>query len=420
MTYVWTHDSVGLGEDGPTHQPVEQPAALRAIPNLWYVRPGDANEAVAAWALAIERRDGPVALGLTRQKLTTLPETAEAARDGVRRGGYVLRESSGGADGIDLLLVATGSELGLAAAARDALEADGIRTRLVSLPCFAAFERQDEAYRDSVLPRAARKRLTVEAGVTLGWDRYAGADGAMIGIDHFGASAPGPTVFEHFGFTPGARRRRRPAGRPGRAPRPDPDPRSGPPAGRPGPRPAGHCRVHSGRLGGLMRVAFAADHGGAALKDELLARLSGRARQPARADRPGWRRLGPDRRLSRLCRPARPPIQRGEADRGVLVCGSGVGASVAASKMTGIRASVCHDTYSAHQGVEHDDMNVLCLGGRIVGIELALEIVRAYLGADLQQRASPSPAGRQGPGDRSSRTRVSHPRRPTRPLGGPR
>jgi transketolase len=202
VTYVWTHDSVGLGEDGPTHQPVEQPMALRAIPNLWYIRPGDANEAVAAWALSIERRDGPVALGLTRQKLTTLPETAAAARDGVRRGGYVLRESSGGPDAIDLILVATGSELGLAALARDVLETDGIRTRLVSLPCFAAFERQDEAYRESVLPRAAAKRVSVEAGVTLGWDRYAGSDGAMIGIDHFGASAPGPTVLEHFGFTP--------------------------------------------------------------------------------------------------------------------------------------------------------------------------------------------------------------------------
>ena len=202
VTYVWTHDSVGLGEDGPTHQPVEQPAALRAVPNLWYIRPGDANEAVAAWALAIERRDGPVALGLTRQKLTTLPETAGAARDGVRRGGYVLRESSAGPDGIDLILVASGSELGLAALARDLLEADGIRTRLVSLPCFAAFERQDEAYRESVLPRSAHKRVTVEAGVTMGWDRYAGDDGAIIGIDHFGASAPGATVFEHFGFTP--------------------------------------------------------------------------------------------------------------------------------------------------------------------------------------------------------------------------
>ena len=201
LTYVWTHDSVGLGEDGPTHQPVEQPMALRAIPGLWYIRPGDANEAVAAWALAIERRDGPVALGLTRQKLTTLPETAAAAREGVRRGGYVLRESSGGAAQIDLVLVATGSELGLAAVARDALEADGIRTRVVSLPCFAAFERQDDAYRALILPPSAAKRVTIEAGVTLGWDRYAGDDGAMIGIDHFGASAPGATVFEHFGFT---------------------------------------------------------------------------------------------------------------------------------------------------------------------------------------------------------------------------
>ncbi len=202
VTYVWTHDSVGLGEDGPTHQPVEHFAALRAIPNLWLVRPGDANETTAAWGLALERRDGPVALALTRQKLTTQPETAAAAREGVRRGGYVLRESSGGPAGIDLLVIATGSELGLALAARDRLEADGIRTRVVSLPCWEAFEFQPAAYRESVLPPAARRRLTIEAGVSLGWDRWAGGEGAILAIDHFGASAPAPTIFERFGFTP--------------------------------------------------------------------------------------------------------------------------------------------------------------------------------------------------------------------------
>ena len=199
VTYVWTHDSVGLGEDGPTHQPVEHYAALRAIPNLWFVRPGDANETAAAWALAVERRDGPVALALTRQKLPTLPGTEELARDGVRRGGYVIRaassEAAGGAP--ELIYVATGSEVHLAVAAAEALEADGIATRVVSLPCWEAFEAQDAAYRESVLPTAVRKRVTVELGVSLGWERWAGDEGAIIGLDHFGASAPAGTILRH-------------------------------------------------------------------------------------------------------------------------------------------------------------------------------------------------------------------------------
>src|SRR6476661_2789261 len=147
---VWTHDSVGLGEDGPTHQPVEHYAALRAIPNLWFVRPGDANETAAAWALAVERGDGPVALALTRQKLPTLPGTDRLAREGLARGGYVLREASGGQPA--LILIGTGSELQLAFSAADALEADGIATRVVSLPCWETFDLQDAAYRESVLP----------------------------------------------------------------------------------------------------------------------------------------------------------------------------------------------------------------------------------------------------------------------------
>ncbi len=155
---VWTHDSVGLGEDGPTHQPVEHYAALRAIPNLWFVRPGDANETSAAWAMAVERGDGPIALALTRQKLPTLPRTDELARDGVRRGGYVLREASGGAP--QLILIGTGSELQLAFAAAETLEGEGIPTRVVSLPCWERFDDQDEAYRDAVLPPSVRKRVT--------------------------------------------------------------------------------------------------------------------------------------------------------------------------------------------------------------------------------------------------------------------
>jgi transketolase len=199
VVYVWTHDSVGLGEDGPTHQPVEHYAALRAIPNLWFVRPGDANETTAAWAMAIERRDGPVALALTRQKLPVLPGTADKARDGVAHGGYVLREATGGAP--QLIAIGTGSELQLAVAAADALEGEGIPTRVVSLPCWERFEAQDQAYRDAVLPPAVRKRVSVEIGVPMGWERWVGDEGAIIGLDHFGASAPASAIFEHFGFT---------------------------------------------------------------------------------------------------------------------------------------------------------------------------------------------------------------------------
>ena len=204
VIYVWTHDSIGLGEDGPTHQPIEHYAALRAIPNLWFVRPGDGNETAAAWAMAAERRtadpSGPVALSLTRQKLPTLAGTAEKARDGLRRGGYVLRDPDDGRVP-EIILIGTGSELQLAFRAAEALGSDGVAARVVSLPCWERFELQDAAYRESVLPRAVRARVAVEAGVSLGWDRWTGDEGAIIGLDHFGASAPAGTIFEKFGFT---------------------------------------------------------------------------------------------------------------------------------------------------------------------------------------------------------------------------
>src|SRR6476646_5152889 len=203
VTYVWTHDSVGLGEDGPTHQPVEHYAALRAIPNLWFVRPGDANETSAAWAVALQRGgespSGPIGLSLTRQKLPVLPGTAEKARDGVARVGYVLREASGGAPKV--VLIGTGSELQLAFGAAEALERDGTPARVVSLPCWELFERQPAAYRDSVIPRDVPARVGVEAGVSLGWDRWVGDAGAIVGLDHYGASAPAGTIFEKLGFT---------------------------------------------------------------------------------------------------------------------------------------------------------------------------------------------------------------------------
>jgi transketolase len=201
VVYVWTHDSVGLGEDGPTHEPVEHYAALRAMPNLWFMRPGDANEATVAWRVAVERRGGPVALALSRQKLPTLEGSAELAPEGVRRGGYVLMHTGGDETAPDIVLIATGSELQLGVAAAKALEADSISARVVSLPCWEAFELQDQRYRDSVIPPGARRRVTIEAGATTGWERYAGDEGAMIGIDHFGASAPAGTIFEKLGLT---------------------------------------------------------------------------------------------------------------------------------------------------------------------------------------------------------------------------
>jgi transketolase len=201
VVFVWTHDSVAVGEDGPTHQPIEQVAALRAFPNLDVIRPGDGNEAVAAWACAVERRDGPTALIMSRQKMPVLAGTAEKARAGVARGGYILRDASGDAAAPDLILIGTGSELQLAAGAADMLEKEGIRTRVVSLPCWERFEAQETDYRESVLPPEIRHRVAVEALSPFGWERYTGIDGAIIGVDHFGASAPGDEVLRRFGFT---------------------------------------------------------------------------------------------------------------------------------------------------------------------------------------------------------------------------
>jgi transketolase len=193
-----------LGEDGPTHQPIEHYAAPRGIPNLWFVRPGDANEAAAAWALAVERHvedpSGPVALSLTRQKLPTLAGTAEKAREGLRRGGYVLRDPTDDRTP-EVILIGTGSELQLAFGAAEALEREGVAARVVSLPCWERFELQDAAYRESVLPAAVAARVSVEVGISLGWERWVGDRGAIVGLDHFGASAPAGTIFEHFGFT---------------------------------------------------------------------------------------------------------------------------------------------------------------------------------------------------------------------------
>ncbi|HSG81583.1 MAG TPA: transketolase C-terminal domain-containing protein, partial [Gemmatimonadota bacterium] len=197
--YVFTHDSIGVGEDGPTHQPIEHLAALRAIPGLIVIRPGDANETAEAWRLIMELRDEPAALALSRQNLPVVDRSKFGPASGLRRGAYVLADADGGA--ADVLLLASGSEVAFCVRAREALAGEGIKARVVSMPSWELFQRQDPAYRDSVLPPAVTARVAVEAGVKLGWDRYVGPAGAVVGMDTFGASAPLKDVQEHFGFT---------------------------------------------------------------------------------------------------------------------------------------------------------------------------------------------------------------------------
>jgi transketolase len=200
VLHILTHDSIGVGEDGPTHQPVEQLVSLRAVPGLLVFRPADANEVVETWRIVAALKHEPAALVLSRQALPTLDRSVLGPASGVARGGYVLAEADGGAPAA--ILLATGSEVHLALAARDELQADGIPTRVVSLPCWELFDRQPEAYRDEVIPRDVTARVAIEEGSTLGWDRYVGDGGAVIGMRTFGASAPLKQLLRKFGFTP--------------------------------------------------------------------------------------------------------------------------------------------------------------------------------------------------------------------------
>jgi transketolase len=200
VIHLFTHDSIGLGEDGPTHQPVEQLASLRAIPGLDVIRPADANEVAEAWRVALDRTHQPVALVLTRQNVPVLDRARYASAEGLRRGGYVLADPEDGDP--EAILIATGSEVALALAAHEELGADGVRTRVVSLPSWELFDRQDQAYRDEVLPPGLTARVSVEEASTIGWDRYVGSDGVKIGMHTFGTSAPLKDVQTKFGFTP--------------------------------------------------------------------------------------------------------------------------------------------------------------------------------------------------------------------------
>ncbi|HKO86384.1 MAG TPA: transketolase, partial [Actinomycetota bacterium] len=200
VVYVWTHDSIGLGGDGPTHQPVEHLASLRAMPRLRLIRPADGPETAEAWRAAIGRTDGPTALALSRQDLPPIDRTIHAGAEGLHRGAYVLADADGGQP--RLVLIATGSEVWVALEARDRLQADGIPTRVVSMPCWELFCDQDQSYRDQVLPPGVPARLAVEAATSFGWSRWVGEHGEVVSRDDFGASAPGSVVLEKFGFTP--------------------------------------------------------------------------------------------------------------------------------------------------------------------------------------------------------------------------
>jgi transketolase len=199
VIFVFTHDSIGVGEDGPTHQPIEHLASLRCIPNLWVLRPADGNEVAEAYRVAMRRTDGPVAMILTRQKVPTFDRGKLAPAAGVARGAYVLSEATGGPP--QVLLLATGSEVATALAAQEKLQTQGIRARVVSMPSWELFLEQTPEYRESVIPREVPVRVSMEAGSTLGWHRWVGDRGIAIGLDRFGASGPGPVLLKQFGLT---------------------------------------------------------------------------------------------------------------------------------------------------------------------------------------------------------------------------
>jgi transketolase len=199
VVHVFTHDSIALGEDGPTHQPVEQLAGLRSVPEQLVIRPADANETAVAWRVALEAKDHPVVLALSRQKVPTLDRDKYAPADGLRKGAYVLLDANGGKP--DVVVIGTGAETGLVLAAVEKLQGEGIAARAVSMPSWELFDRQPREYRESVLPPSVPARLAVEAGAPQGWYRYVGDHGDVLGVDRFGASAPGDEMLERYGFT---------------------------------------------------------------------------------------------------------------------------------------------------------------------------------------------------------------------------
>ena len=347
VIYVFTHDSIAMGEDGPTHQPVEQLLGLRSIPGMVVIRPADANETVAAWRIAIERRGGPVTLVLTRQGLPVLdPARYPGLPAGVPRGGYVLADSPPGTRP-DIILIATGSEVHLALEARDRLASEGVRARVVSVPSTDLFSMQSDRYRDEVLPPGV-PLLAIEAGTSLGWRSYRRSPDRRDRCGHFRGIGPRAgrdgALWLHRGECLQA---------------------------SPSLAPAGQGET-------MMRVGIAADHGGFTLKGEVAESLRGSGYEVVDF---GADQLNPGDDYPDFIIPLARAVAAGEVERGVALCGSGVGASIAANKVPGVRAGLIHDVFSAHQGVEDDDMNVFCLGGKVIGSALARELIETFLAA---------------------------------------
>jgi transketolase len=357
VIFLFTHDSLALGEDGPTHQSVEHLTALRTIPRLTVIRPADANETAEAWRLAVESREAPVALILTRQNVPTLDRNRFNDAKGARKGAYVLSDPPQGKP--RLILIASGSEVSLIVAAADKLAERGIPTRLVSMPSWELFDAQPQEYRHQVLPPAIKMRLAVEAGISQGWHRYVGDRGDVISVERFGASAPGPVVMRELGFS----------------------------VENVVERATQLWQKEHGwqeKIGAenVKRIGIATDHGGFALKMFLIEQLTKLNYEVVDF---GNRKLQFDDDYPDYILPLAQAVGKGEVDRGIALCGSGVGACVIANKVPGVRACLVHDTYSAHQGVEDDALNVLCLGGKVIGQMTALEIVKTFLEARFDE-----------------------------------
>jgi len=358
--FVFTHDSIAMGEDGPTHQPIEHLASLRAIPGLIVIRPADANETAVAWRIAIEPNkvhkdgsfgQGPVVLALSRQDIPVLDRKKYASADGLRCGAYILDDAPNAEP--DLILIATGSEVSLIVGAKEELKKHNISVRLVSMPSWELFEAQPVEYRDKILPPSVHKRIAVEAGASQGWQRYVGKDGIMIGIDRFGESAPGKVVMKEFGFTVENICLHAAALLKGN-------------------------NYHHNSAVSPEKIGIAADHAGFEMKEYLKKMLAeeeyevidfGDTEQKPADDFPDY------------VIPLAQAIAAGTASHGIAICNSGVGASIAANKVAGVRAALIHDEFSARQGVEDDDMNMICFGSAVIDSKNALKLAKIFLEA---------------------------------------
>ena len=357
--WVFTHDSIGVGEDGPTHQPVSQLMSLRLIPGLTTIRPADAAETIEAWRIAVQRNT-PTAIVLTRQKTPLLASlgATEQPKGQVEKGAYIVKQAQGRDP--DIVLIGTGSETAAILEAATILESENIAVRVVSMPSWELFEEQPEEYRQRVIPSRIPTRIAVEAGSSLGWDKYVGERGVIVAMRGFGTSAPFKDAYKEFGFMPSQIAEK---------------------------ALEALQKNRNGQDGTTANVCIgvAADHHGINLKDAIAKRLIS---QQYNVVDLGATSFDPEDDYPDFAAAAAQAVTRGDTDKAIVVCGSGVGAAIAANKIAGARAAICHDAYSADQGVRHDDMNVLCLGAKVIGEEVALEAVEAFARArfDSQER----------------------------------